>query len=120
MLLARNHRFPTGRYSVIAGYVEPGESLEESAEREVGEEINMQIRNIRYFGSQPSPSPNSLMIGLAAEYDGGEVALEESEIAEAGLVLPPNTLPGLPPPRCEHHAPADRLVRGGATLTLPQ
>jgi NAD+ diphosphatase len=96
LLLARNHRFPTGRYSVLAGYVEPGESLEECAYREVCEEVGIRIKNMHYFGSQPWPFPNSLMIGFTAEYDGGEIRLEESEIAEAGW-FSADALPALPP-----------------------
>jgi NAD+ diphosphatase len=96
LLLARNHRFPAGRYSVIAGYVEPGETLEECAQREVCEEVGIDIKNIRYFGSQPWPFPNSLMIGFTAEYDGGEFALETSEISEAGWFAA-DAFPGLPP-----------------------
>ena len=96
LLMARNHRFPAGRYSVVAGYVEPGESLEECAQREVLEEVGIRIKNIRYFGSQPWPFPNSLMIGFTAEYDSGEFALEEAEIAEAGWFAA-DAFPGLPP-----------------------
>jgi len=96
LLLARNHRFPAGRYSVVAGYVEPGETLEECAQREVCEEVGIDIRAIRYFGSQPWPFPNSLMIGFTAEYAGGEITLEDSEIAEAGWFAP-DALPNLPP-----------------------
>lgn len=96
LLLAHNRRFPPGRYSVIAGYVEPGETLEECAQREVCEEVGIRIKNIRYFGSQPWPFPNSLMIGFTAEYDGGEFILEEEEIAEAGWFAA-DSLPGLPP-----------------------
>jgi NAD+ diphosphatase len=96
LLMARNHRFPAGRYSVIAGYVEPGETLEECAQREVFEEVGIRIKQIRYFGSQPWPFPNSLMIGFTAEYDGGEFALEEAEIAEAGWFAA-DAFPGLPP-----------------------
>ncbi len=96
LLLARNHRFPTGRYSVIAGYVEPGETLEECAQREVCEEVGIDIKNIRYFGSQPWPFPNSLMIGFTAEYAGGDFTLEANEIAEAGWFAA-DALPGLPP-----------------------
>jgi NAD+ diphosphatase len=96
LLLARNHRFPAGRYSVIAGYVEPGETLEECARREVFEEVGIQIQDIRYFGSQPWPFPNSLMIGFTAEYAGGEFAPEEAEIADAGWFAA-DALPGLPP-----------------------
>jgi NAD+ diphosphatase len=96
LLLARSHRHPPGRYSVVAGYVEPGESLEECAYREVCEEVGIRIKNMRYFGSQPWPFPNSLMIGFTAEYDGGEIRLEESEIADAGWFAA-DALPGLPP-----------------------
>lgn len=97
LLLARNHRFPTGRYSVIAGFVEPGESLEECCAREVMEEVGIRIQNIRYFGSQSWPFPNSLMLGFTAEYAGGEFELEAEEIAEADWFSADN-LPQIPPP----------------------
>jgi NAD+ diphosphatase len=96
ILLARNHRFPPGRYSVVAGFVEAGETLEECAAREVQEEVGVQIANIRYFGSQSWPFPNSLMIGLTADYAGGEINLEESEIADAQW-FSPTSMPQLPP-----------------------
>ncbi|GIV79785.1 MAG: NADH pyrophosphatase [Litorilinea sp.] len=96
ILLARNHRFPPGRYSVIAGFVEPGETLEECARREVREEVGIEIREIRYFGSQPWPFPNSLMIGFTATYAGGQIRLEDSEIAQADWFTADN-LPQLPP-----------------------
>jgi NAD+ diphosphatase len=96
LLLARNHRFPTGRYSVLAGYVEPGETLEECAQREVLEEVGVRIENVRYFGSQPWPFPNSLMIGFTADYAGGELTLEEAEIAEARW-FSAGSLPEIPP-----------------------
>ena len=96
LLMARNHRFPPGRYSVIAGFVEPGESLEETARREVREEAGIQIKNIRYFGSQPWPFPNSLMLGFTAEYDWGEITIEEEEIADARWFAA-DEMPHLPP-----------------------
>jgi NAD+ diphosphatase len=96
ILLARNHRFPPGRYSVLAGFVEPGESLEECAAREVCEEVGVRIGPLRYFGSQPWPFPNSLMIAFTAEHAGGEIRLEESELAEADW-FGADALPGLPP-----------------------
>lgn len=96
ILLGRNHRFPTGRYSVLAGYAEPGETLEECAAREVCEEVNVDLRNIRYFGSQPWPFPNSLMIGFTAEYAGGEIKLEQSELADARWFAA-DGLPNIPP-----------------------
>jgi NAD+ diphosphatase len=95
ILLARNHRFPAGRYSVLAGFVEPGESLEECAAREVMEEVGIKIGNIRYFGSQPWPFPNSLMLGFTADYVDGDFQLEEAEISEAGW-FSANNLPNLP------------------------
>ncbi|MGE5603845.1 MAG: NAD(+) diphosphatase [Nitrososphaerales archaeon] len=97
ILLGRNHRFPTGRYSVLAGYVEPGETLEECAAREVCEEVGVDLENVRYFGSQPWPFPNSLMIGFTAEYAGGDIKLEESELADARWFTA-DQLPGIPPP----------------------
>lgn len=96
ILLARNHRFPPGRFSVIAGFVEPGETLEECCRREVCEEVGIDITNIRYVSSQPWPFPNSLMLGFTADYAGGDFQLEASEIAEAGWFGPDN-LPKLPP-----------------------
>jgi NAD+ diphosphatase len=97
ILLARNHRFPPGRFSVLAGYVEPGETLEECCAREVCEEVGVDIANVRYFGSQPWPFPNSLMLGFTAEYAGGDIKLEESELAEARW-FGADDLPGIPPP----------------------
>jgi NAD+ diphosphatase len=96
LLLARNHRFPSGRYSILAGFVEPGESLEECAAREVMEEVGINIDQIRYVASQPWPFPNSLMLGFIARYAGGDLQLEDAEIAEAGWFRADN-LPGLPP-----------------------
>jgi len=84
ILLARARRFPRVLYSVIAGFVEPGETLEECVAREVYEETGIEVQNIRYFGSQPWPFPNSLMIAFTAEYRGGEIRIEESEIVDAG------------------------------------
>jgi len=97
ILLARNHRFPAGRYSVLAGYVEPGESLEECARREVCEEVGIDLQSMHYFGSQSWPFPNSLMIGFTAEYAGGEINPEEAEIADARW-FSADQLPSIPPP----------------------
>ncbi len=71
ILLARSPRFPPGLHSIIAGFVEPGETLEEAIPREVREETGIEITNIRYFGSEPWPFPGSLMIGFTADYAGG-------------------------------------------------
>ncbi len=105
ILLARNHRFRQGRYSVLAGFVEPGETLEETVAREVREEVGIRVRAIRYFGSQPWPFPNSLMLAFTAEYAEGEIVIDESELAEARWFTRDN-LPDLPP----HISIARRLV----------
>ena len=95
LLLARAHHFPPGLYSVIAGFVEPGETLEMAVVREVQEEVGLSIGEIRYFGSQPWPFPDSLMIGFTATYRGGEITLDDGEIADAGWFTPDN-LPTIP------------------------
>lgn len=83
ILLARNHRFPEGLFSTLAGFVEPGESVEDTLRREVREEVGVEICDLRYCYSQPWPFPNSLMLGFQARYQGGEIRLQEEEIAEA-------------------------------------
>jgi NAD+ diphosphatase len=84
LLLARSNRFVTGFYSVLAGFVEPGETIEETVRREIKEEVGIDVRNIRYFGSQPWPFPDSLMIGFTAEYEKGEILIDAEEIVDAG------------------------------------
>ncbi len=96
ILLSRGHHFPPGRYSVQAGFVEPGETLEECVQREVGEELSIKVKNIRYFGSQPWPFPNALMLAFTAEYESGDIVLEEAEVADAGWYTADN-LPEIPP-----------------------
>jgi len=83
ILLARARRFTGTFYSVLAGFVEPGETFEECVAREVREEAGVDIENIRYFGSQPWPFPHSLMVGFTADYAGGEIVAEEAEIIDA-------------------------------------
>jgi NAD+ diphosphatase len=83
LLLARASRFAEEIYSVLAGFVEPGETLEETVYREVKEEVGITVKNIRYFGSQPWPFPDSLMVGFTAEYDAGEIAIDGEEIVAA-------------------------------------
>ncbi len=83
-LLARSARFTSGFYSTLAGFVEPGESLEQTLEREVFEEVGISVRNVRYFGSQPWPFPHSLMVGFSADYAGGEITVDGTEIVDAG------------------------------------
>ena len=83
ILLARSPHFPVGMYSALAGFVEPGESLEQCLQREVAEEVGVQIGNIRYFASQPWPFPHSLMIAFVCEWLSGEVNPQETEIEDA-------------------------------------
>ena len=83
MLLARNARWRHGTYSTIAGFVEPGESIEQAVHREVFEEVGLAVSRLRYMGSQPWPFPNSLMLGFHADYAGGDIVCQEEEIDEA-------------------------------------
>jgi NAD+ diphosphatase len=96
VLLARSPGFPPGMYSVLAGFVEPGESIEEAIKREVREEVGIEVANVRYFGSQPWPFPNSLMIGFTADYAGGELRVDPTEIEDAGW-YEADEFPPLPP-----------------------
>jgi NAD+ diphosphatase len=95
LLLARARRFPTEIYSVIAGVVEPGDSLEDCAHREIREETGIGIRNLRYFGSQSWPFPHSLMVAFTAEHAEGEIAIDGTEIVDAGWYRP-DSLPRIP------------------------
>jgi NAD+ diphosphatase len=83
LLLGRSPHFPSGMYSALAGFVEPGESLEQCLAREVREEVGVRIHNIRYFASQPWPFPHSLMIAFVCEWRDGEIAPQASEIEDA-------------------------------------
>tara|TARA_B100000315_G_scaffold190540_1_gene180609 strand:+ start:8330 stop:9169 length:840 start_codon:yes stop_codon:yes gene_type:complete len=96
ILLARNKRFKIPFYSVLAGFVEPGETLEECVEREVLEEVGIIVKNIRYFGSQSWLFPDSLMVGFVAEYAKGDITVDRSEIADAAWFSKDN-LPLIPP-----------------------
>jgi len=95
MLLARARRFPTVMYSTLAGFVEPGETLEQAVAREVKEETGISVKDIRYFGSQPWPFPHSLMIGFTAAYESGEITLEDEENIDARW-FSADHLPALP------------------------
>jgi NAD+ diphosphatase len=80
----------------LAGFVEPGESLESAVAREIREEVGLEIEEISYFGSQPWPFPNSLMVAFTAEYAGGEIREDQLEIIEAGW-FSADKLPNIPP-----------------------
>ncbi len=95
ILLARGPRFPPGMHSVLAGFVEAGESLEACAQREIREEAGIEVCHLRYFGSQPWPYPNSLMLGFTADYAGGDLVVDGVEVTEAGW-FSADRLPQLP------------------------
>ena len=105
ILLAHSGRFPGGFYSVLAGFVEPGETLEACVAREVKEEVGIEVAGIEYFGSQHWPFPDSLMIAFTASYAGGEILVDGKEIAEAAWFAA-DGLPRIP----EHNSVSRRLI----------
>ncbi|MFK7825704.1 MAG: NAD(+) diphosphatase [Oligoflexales bacterium] len=83
ILLARSPHFPPGLFSALAGFLEPGESVEQCIHREVFEEVAIKVKNLRYQGSQAWPFPHSLMLGFFAEYESGDILCEPGEIEDA-------------------------------------
>jgi NAD+ diphosphatase len=96
-LLARGTRWTVPMYSCLAGFVEPGESLESAVGREINEEVGLSVTDVRYRGSQPWPFPHSLMIGFRARYRAGELTLDDDEIVDAKWFRR-DELPMIPPP----------------------
>ncbi len=96
LLLGRGVNFPAGFYSALAGFVEAGETIEQTVHREVMEEVGLRVRNLRYFASQSWPFPNSLMIAFNAEYDGGDLRIDPAELVDAQW-FEPEELPRMPP-----------------------
>lgn len=98
LLLCRNRRFAGNMHSLVAGFVDPGETLEQAVEREVCEEVGLRVRCVRYFGSQSWPFPSGLMVGFTAEAEPGEIRVDGQEIVEAGWYTaadhPPIPRPG--------------------------
>ena len=97
VLLARGVQFRSPVYSCLAGFVEPGESLEGAVVREVREEVGVEVGDVRYWGSQPWPFPHSLMIGFTAEWKRGDIDMDPAEIVDAQWFRRDN-LPPIPPP----------------------
>ena len=95
LLLVQSRDFKREFFGLVAGFVETGESLEECVRREVKEETQIEIKNIRYFGSQPWPFPRNLMIGFWAEYAGGELSLQDAELRKGGW-FHRDALPAIP------------------------
>ncbi len=83
LLMAKHSYHDNIRYALIAGFVEPGEAIEEAVHREVLEEVGIKIRNLKYMKSQSWPFPNSLMLGFTAEYDSGDIKVDGDEIVKA-------------------------------------
>ena len=96
VLLARAPHFVNQMYSALAGFVEAGESIEQCIHREVAEEVGVQVDDLRYYGSQSWPFPNSLMIAFTARWTGGEIVPQAGEIADAQW-FPIDALPNIPP-----------------------
>jgi NAD+ diphosphatase len=102
-LLARGANFPRPWFSTLAGFVEPGESLEDTVRREVMEEVGVSLGEVRYFGSQPWPFGRSLMVGFTADWASGEIRIDPKEIAEARWFSPDDP-PQIPPRLSIAHA----------------
>lgn len=83
LLMAKHSYGLQDRYSLIAGFVEPGETIEEAVNRETEEEVGIKVKNLKYFGSQSWPFPHSLMLGFTAEYESGEIQVDGKEILDA-------------------------------------
>lgn len=110
LLLAHNRRMPSKRYSVLAGFVEPGETLEQTVAREVREEVGIAVGDIRYFGSQSWPFPSSLMLGFTACWSSGDIVVDGLELDDAGW-YGPEELPDIPPPLSISRRLIDDFVR---------
>lgn len=111
LLLASNRNFRPGLYSLVAGFVECGEALEDTVRREVREEVGIEVGNIRYFGSQSWPFPASLMVGFIAEYAGGELHPDGEEIIAADW-FSAERLPDLPTPGTISRRIIDTVLAG--------
>jgi NAD+ diphosphatase len=96
ILLARSSHFRPGLYSILAGFVDPGENIEQAVHREIYEEVGLEVKNLRYFASDAWPFPDSLMISFTAEYASGEITLDNKEI-EAAAWFDKNNLPATLP-----------------------
>ena len=115
-LLARGVNFPGHMFSCVAGFVEPGETLEAAVRREAREEVGVQLGRISYRSSQPWPFPHSLMIGFQAEWAGGDIVCQASEIAEAHWYRW-DELPAIPGPISIARQMIDAWVGGHVAAT---
>lgn len=97
ILMVKSRSFKGNFYGLVAGFVETGESLEQCVERELMEETGLKVKNIRYAGSQPWPYPSQLMMGFTAEYESGQIHLQDEELCAGGF-FHLSSLPQLPSP----------------------
>ena len=111
ILLGKNKRNKGEIYSVLAGFVEVGETLEQTVAREVKEEAGINIKNIRYFSSQPWPFPHNIMVGYIADYDSGEIVVDTNELIDADWYSADN-LPDIP----GEHTIARKLINEALSL----
>ncbi|MFC6053820.1 NADH pyrophosphatase [Acinetobacter sp. Ac_877] len=95
ILLAKNAKNKSNMYGLIAGFIEVGETLEDAVRRETEEEVGLKLKNIQYLASQPWPFPSNLMIAFKAEYESGDIQLQEEEISDAQF-FKFNELPEIP------------------------
>lgn len=109
-LLGRSPHFAPGVYSTLAGFVEPGESLEECVHREIEEEVGVRVTNLRYWQSQPHPFPHSLMLGFVADWADGSIRIDPREIEDARWFRR-DALPALPHPMSIAHGLIQDFVR---------
>ncbi|MGH7868686.1 MAG: NAD(+) diphosphatase, partial [Candidatus Dormibacteraceae bacterium] len=110
LLLAHNRGMREDLYSLLAGFVEVGESLEQAVLREVREEVGLEVGGLRYLASQPWPFPSQLMVGFEARWQGGEIRIQEEELSDAGWF----PIDELPPADClpADYSIASRIIRG--------
>ena len=111
ILLAKNAKNKSNMYGLIAGFVEVGETLEEAVARETAEEVGIKVKNIEYLSSQPWPFPSNLMIAFKAEYESGEIILQEEEISDAQF-FDFDTLPEIPFAGSIAHAMIQHVIHG--------
>ena len=111
VLLQRNTYYKGVVWSLVAGFVDAGESLEDAVRREIREEASIEVKDIRYFGSQTWPFPSNIMIGFRAEYDSGELKPDGEEVIESGWFDCGN-LPEIPRPGSIARAMLEAWVKG--------